>query len=50
MNFKGNTINTKIDDKEIFSVTDQTCATGLAGLGGGLNEIWFDNFSVKPIH
>jgi galactosylceramidase len=50
MSFKGNHINVKIDDNEIVSVIDQTCTRGLAGLGGGLNEIWFDNFSVKPIH
>ena len=37
-------------DKEIASVEDETCAAGLAGLGGGLNVIWFDNFSVKEIH
>ena len=48
-NLKGDTIKVKINDKETLSVEDQTCAAGLAGLGGGLNEIWFDNFSVKPI-
>lgn len=35
MSFKSNIIKVKIDDKEIASVGDQACATGLAGLGGG---------------
>ena len=46
---QSDTITAQVDEKVIVKIQNADLANGMAGLGSGLNQAWFDNFTVKPL-
>ena len=48
LTFEGTRVRAAFDGRTVTTVTDDTFARGLAGLGCGWHAAWFDHFAVEP--
>jgi len=49
MQFKGAVIEASIDGRLLAKVHDTTFLFGMAAVGSGWHQAWFDNFAIEPI-
>jgi len=49
LTMRGGAIEGAIDGRQVFALTDERQATGLAGVGSGWNAAAFDNLVVEPV-